>query len=108
MTTHTDRAALARIRTATERAVKQAAEDALRTANETIPFEIGTLAESGLVTVDGARASISYDTPYAARQHEDTRLRHNKGRRAKWLELSMAEQEQRLGQFLADQIGKAG
>ena len=50
---------------------------------------------------------MSYDTPYAVRQHEDTRLRHTNGRRAKWLEHTAREQSSRIGSFLADRIRQA-
>jgi hypothetical protein len=62
-----------------------------------------------MVTIDRAnlRAVVSYDTPYAVRQHEDTRLRHLNGRRAKWLELTGREEAPTVKKFLADEIRKA-
>ena len=35
--------------------------------------------------------TISYDTVYAVRQHEDLSLRHDDGRQAKYLETAMAD-----------------
>lgn len=98
-----DRATLGKVHAAAASALLNAAEFALEDANRTVPIEEGTLARSGQVTIDTAdlRASISYDTPYAARQHEDTRLRHNDGRRAKWLERTMAEDRQTIGDYIA-------
>lgn len=92
---------MARIRSAAGRAVADAAEFALEDANRTVPHRDGTLARSGLVTVDGLTAAISYDTPYAARQHEETTWRHKDGRRAKWLQLSMDENAASIGEYLA-------
>jgi hypothetical protein len=87
-------------------AVGDAAEVALEEANRTAPIEEGVLIGSGSVDVEPlrhfkARASVFYDTPYAVRQHEDTRLRHDEGRRAKWLERTLAEQGRRLGKIIA-------
>jgi hypothetical protein len=75
-------------------------------ANRTVPLEEGTLQRSSTVSVDrqALRVSVSYDTPYARRQHEDVRLRHNGGRRAKWLELTWREQSQRALDYLAASI----
>lgn len=91
-------------------AITDAAEYTLEEANRTVPIEEGTLERSGTVTVDhqGLRAVVSYDTPYAARQHEDTRLKHDPGRRAKWLELTLREHQERLVDFIADRLRRVG
>ena len=73
------------------RAVALAAEHLLGVANEKVPIEEATLMRSGTVSTDPGKftAAVSYDTPYAARQHEDMHLRHDDGRTAKWLENAM-------------------
>lgn len=73
------------------RGVALAAEHLLGESNKNVPHEEGTLERSGTVSTDPANftAAVSYDTPYAARQHEDMTLRHNKGRTAKFLENAM-------------------
>ena len=87
-------------------ALETTADELLRKANETVPFDTGMLAQSGQVDVAPASftAVISYSTPYAIRQHEDITLRHPnplsassspKGR-ARWLELTAQEQSQQL------------
>lgn len=93
----------------TEKGLYEAAEYLLEYANRTVPFEEGILAGSGGTIVDAGRmtAVVYYDTPYAVRQHEDTRLRHDPGRRAKWLEESVNEEKQTLFRILADHIGRA-
>lgn len=98
--------ALARIHAAGAVAVADAAEGLLEHANRTVPIEEGTLKGSGLVTADrtNARAAVSYDTPYAARQHEDMSLRHDSGRRAKWLELTWQERGRATFDFIADRL----
>lgn len=84
-------------------ALSDAGEFLLEQSNRTAPIEEGTLIGSGTVTIDRARlkAIVSYDTPYAVRQHEDTRLRHTNGRRAKWLEHAGREQGARITQLIA-------
>lgn len=86
--------------------VANAAEFVLQEANKTVPLDEGTLAGSGTVSVDEAllAAAVSYDTPYAIRQHEDTRLRHAPGRRAKWLQLTLAEQRTRVLSYMRNQL----
>lgn len=88
------------------RALTDVAEHLLEEANRTAPIEEGTLIGSGAVHVDERAlvAAVSYDTPYAVRQHEDTRLQHDPGRRAKWLEHTFREQAFAVGQHLARQI----
>jgi len=104
-----------------ERAIEQALDQAkarflsdageflLETANRTAPIEEGTLIGSGAVTVfpQADTVVVSYDTPYAVRQHEDTRLRHDPGRRAKWLEHTAREEQATLRRLAADRIGGA-
>lgn len=89
------------------RALKIAAEALLEDANRTVPIEEGTLGRSGRVSLSsyhGTEAAVSYDTPYAVRQHEDTRLRHDPGRRAKWLELSLEERGSDLLELIGNEI----
>lgn len=79
-------------------------------SNRTVPIEEGTLARSMTVveaTVDRPVGAVTYDTPYARRQHEDTRLSHDPGRRAKWLERTFHEQAARVGQHIAAAARKA-
>jgi hypothetical protein len=104
-----DLSALDKVLDRAERALADSGENLLEEANKTIPIDTGTLQRSGKVTYDKASRTvvISYDTPYAARQHEDTRLRHANGRRAKWLERTFNEQRQSVLQYIAKQAGQA-
>lgn len=81
-----------------------AGEHVLGQANRTVPIEEGTLAGSGDVDADEDSATISYDTAYAIRQHEEVQYRHASGRRAKWLELTMQEEVNAVRNFLADRM----
>lgn len=101
--------ALGDLRDRARRALVDAGEYLLEEANRTAPIEEGTLIGSGQVieaSGDTLAVFVSYDTPYAVRQHEDTRLRHDPGRRAKWLQHTFREQQNRITTFLANRIGK--
>lgn len=75
---------------AAERGLFLTAEHVLGEANKKVPHEEGTLENSGTVSVDPRelRAAVSYNTPYAVKQHE-VDMRHNDGRTHKWLENAM-------------------
>lgn len=89
-------AVLGRERAAAQRALSDGAEFLLQEANRTVPIEEGHLAGSGAATVAYPEAAVSYDTPYAVIQHEAMEFRHDEGRRAKWLQLTMQEQAQAI------------
>lgn len=86
--------------------LKDAAEHVLAESLKLVPLEESTLARSGKVDVQGTQASVSYDTVYAARQHEELDWRHSAGRQAKFLEQPMnTETDKALG-LIADRISK--
>jgi hypothetical protein len=99
----------AAVRAAAAEGLADAAEYLLQSANETVPIEEGVLAGSGSTDVDpgGLRASVFYDTAYAARQHEELRYRHDPGRRAKWLELTLSEESNQIRDHIAASIRRA-
>ncbi len=81
------------MRKGSARGLQQAGELVLEASNRLVPLEEGTLERSGRVTTNGQdTVAISYDTPYAVRQHEDLSLRHPNGRQAKFLETAMRQQ----------------
>lgn len=69
-------------------------EDLGTKSDNDAPHASGTMQRSREVTKDGLKVYISYDTPYAIKQHEDLSLRHpdptnpisSSGRKAKYLE----------------------
>ena len=89
--------------------LRTAAMFALTEANRTVPLDQGPLQRSGGTYVDPAalEAIVYYNTPYAVRQHEELHYRHPKQGRAKWLELTVQEQRDRIQQIIATQIRKA-
>jgi len=95
-----------KVREAAVEGLRDAAEHLLEYANRTVPLEEGTLMRSGQADVDPEtlEASISYDTPYAVVQHERLDFKHDPGRRAKWLELSLNEREESIQRYIARKI----
>jgi hypothetical protein len=92
------------VKQASARALFMSAELLLGAANRTIPIEKDSLLErSGKPSVDNALlvAAVSYDTPYARRQHEDLTYHHSPGRRAKWLQLTLDEQTAAIRELFA-------
>lgn len=63
--------------------------DLLGQAQREAPVDEGTLRGSGRYDVteegDTVVLEVSFNTPYAAKQHEDTHLKHPKGGKAKYL-----------------------
>ena len=57
-------------------------------SKDEVPLDQGPLKNSCYVDVsdDGSEGTVSYDTPYAVVQHENTWYRHQRGRKAKYLE----------------------
>ncbi|MGD6762045.1 hypothetical protein ACOKM5_24230 [Streptomyces sp. BH097] len=91
------------------RGVRLALEHLLQVSRGRVPIEEGTLERSGTVTVNEAdlEGAVSYDTPYAVRQHEDMTLRHDNGRTAKYLEGPLHEENGVMSQIIAAQVRRA-
>ncbi|EEP73504.1 hypothetical protein MCAG_03831 [Micromonospora sp. ATCC 39149] len=72
-----------------------AAEHLLQVSSGLAPHEEGDLERSAEVTADRASGTVavSYDRPYAVKQHEDMTLRHDEGRQAKYLEEPMSTEQ---------------
>lgn len=73
------------------RGLQLALEHVLAESNKLVPLEEGTLLRSGHVSMDASvlTGTVSYDTPYAVRQHEELSWRHAPGRQAKYLETAV-------------------
>ncbi|WP_347242883.1 hypothetical protein [Thermogutta sp.] len=86
--------------------VWQASEHILEEANRTVPLDTGALMRSGRTHVDPASltAYISYNTPYAVRVHEHPEWHFQGGRRGKWLELTIQEQQGAVRQWIASKL----
>lgn len=102
-------AALAAIRAGAVRGVRLGAEHLLEVSRQRVPLEEGTLERSGVVSVDesSVTAAVSYDTPYAVRQHEELHYRHDAGRTAKYLERPLHEENGAITEIIAAQVRRA-
>lgn len=91
-----------------ERGVRLSVEHLLTEANKTVPHDEGTLERSGDTGVQNTsghvRGSVSYDTPYAVRQHEDLSLHHDGKGQAKWLENTLAAEAKTVGKMIQQAI----
>ncbi len=98
--------AIDRMRAGAAKGLALAAEHILTVSNEHVPLEYGDLQGSGVTSLDEAElaASVSYDTPYAARQHEELAWRHDPGRTAKFLENAVNSEASTAGKIIADTI----
>lgn len=94
--------------------IDQATTNALRAgahllrdeAVQRTPVETGTLRNSAKASVSDKEAIVSYNTPYAARQHEEVGWHHNDGQ-AKYLESAFLDNKQKIQQAIAKEIKKA-
>jgi len=86
--------------------LRLAAEAVLDASNARVPFRDGELKESGKAITDGDEAAVSYDTPYAARQHEEVGWNHPNGGQAKYLETALQDTATEVGKIIAHQIGR--
>lgn len=125
-------AVVRRIRQAAADGVFDAASHILEESNRVVPIEEATLLGSGTVTMRtgsakatstdtgqvsatgrpaidtrGPVAVVSYDTPYAVVQHEDTELQHDPGREAKYLQRTINRRGRHVERFIADRIKAA-
>lgn len=86
--------------------LKLGAEHVLTVSNTKVPHQEGTLERSGATDVDesGQRASVYYDTPYAAAQHERLENRHDNGRQAKYLETTLLAEQDTVAGIVAQAL----
>ncbi|MFC9847793.1 hypothetical protein ACFWFF_01585 [Streptomyces sp. NPDC060223] len=81
--------------------LRRGLEHVLAVSQAQVPLDEDTLQRSGKVDVDGLDGSISYDTVYARRQHEELTWRHLPGRKAKYLEDPMNSERGVVLQLMA-------
>lgn len=91
------------------RGLRVAGEHILAKSRERVPLDEGPLERSGVATVDEGNltAAVSYDTPYAVRQHEELDYRHDPGRTAKYLEDPLNEQADTVAELIAAEVRRA-
>lgn len=88
-----------------DRGLTLAGEHVLEESRRIVPIEEGTLERSGRVSgPDGGTVAVSYDTPYAVRQHEDLTLRHDRGRQSKYLETPLNSERGVVGRIVSREV----
>lgn len=63
-----------------------------------------SLRRAGRITPDGKGYIISFETPYAAKVHEDLRARHPRGGQAKYLKRAVDEITPTLDRIIASKV----
>lgn len=89
------------------KALYKCAEAILAEAIDEVPLESGTLERSGAITESGNSAYISFNTPYARKQHEDLTLRHVEGRKAKYLEDPFNRKKEKVRKYILRKVKEA-
>lgn len=69
----------------------------MRLSQIEVPHDKGTLQNSGLVEEVDGNVVVGYHTPYAARLHEHPEYRFQKGRKGKYLEDPILNNQDVLG-----------
>lgn len=100
------RVATARERAGAVKGLRDALEHLLALSQDVVPLQEGILQATGATDLDpaGLEGTVSYDTVYAARQHEETTWRHDPGRTAKYLEEPYATSRRELRDLIAAAI----
>ena len=94
------------LRAAAARGLLLAAEHVLTEAQEVVPLDEGYLQSTGTASVDEGTltAAVSFDGPYAVRQHEELDWRHAPGRQAKYLEQPLNANRGPVQRIIAAQV----
>jgi hypothetical protein len=71
---------------------------------DTDPDPSVSLAHSGVVVPIAGGVVIDFETAYAAKQHEDLRLRHPRGGNARFLELAVAQNTRALERVVGQAV----
>ena len=105
------------VRQAARRALYEGAEVILKESKAIVPHASGSLERSGTVSppMPADTIYISYNTPYARRQHEELNWRHpdptnpisSSGRSAKYLEIPFNKNKQKVIRNIGRAIERA-
>ncbi|MFE0819171.1 hypothetical protein [Streptomyces sp. NPDC058847] len=97
------------LRAAAARGLTLAAEHVLAEAQDVVPLDEGYLQSTGTASVDDSdlTAAVSFDGPYAVRQHEELDWRHAPGRQAKYLEQPLNANRGPVQRIIAAELRRA-
>ena len=95
-----------KVMNATERGLFKGLEYIKQESVKVVPKDTGVLEKSASVKIskDGKQGAVSYDTPYAIRQHEELGYRHAEGRIAKYLEIPFQQNQGRALEIMQREI----
>lgn len=85
---------------------KLLAQNILGESQKLVPVDTGTLQRSGNIQTKDNITTISYNTPYARKQHEDMTLNHPRGGEAKYLERPFNEKAVEFENFVSTEVYK--
>lgn len=94
------------VMSAAERGLFKGLEFVKQESVKIVPKDTGMLEKSASVKIsnDGKQGAVSYDTPYAIRQHEELGYRHAEGRTAKYLEIPFQQNQGKALEIMAREI----
>ena len=89
--------------------LRKLGEEILTEAKELCPVDSGTLRQSGSVRANSKNKTveISFNTPYALKQHEEMSYNHPNGGQAKYLEQPFNERVKNAQWYTEKEIGIA-
>jgi len=94
-----------RVKPAKQKAEKMVCDEILRLSNKEVPFDIGTLANSGRVDAFPNYCEVGYHTKYAHRLHEHPEYNFQNGRKGKYLEDPIKNNLSRLEKIVGLNLG---
>lgn len=93
-------------RRAVGRALFKGASHILNQANNIAPKDEGPLIQTSGVSVDenAGKATVYYVQKYAPRLHENPQFKFQGGRQGKWLEKTVLNEGQEVGEMMAAEV----
>ena len=100
--------AVAAVEGAVQAGLRDASEYVRGEAQQQAPIDTGILRGSAAAQLVGTmRAAISFNTPYAVRQHEELSYRHPRGGKAKYLEDPLVDGKETVRALIAATVSRA-
>lgn len=89
------------------KAMRRIANELLRLSQKEVPHDTGALQNTGHVEEKGDEVIVGYNKVYAARLHENPQYRFQKGRKGKYLEDPLKNNESVFNEFLNKEMQEA-
>lgn len=88
------------------KAIGEIADELLRLSQLEVPLDISYLMQSGDSERDGEEYVVSYNTPYAARLHENPQFKFQNKRKGKYLEEPLKKNLKIFIRFFNESMGE--